>query len=483
MQQSSPSSSINRRDVLRLAGTALAASAAAPARPQTSRPKKVVVGGGGIAGLSCAYELMQRGHDVTVLEASGRTGGHIWTYRDQLPDGFYVDAGAEHFTQPGYEICWQYIKELNLRPLGYPKRENYIRFIGGKMYTEEMLADPKVLKAFGFNQREVNHIVRHGWTSFSELFLGSYIERFRDEYQPFGVGLDNLDDIPLSEVIRKEGASEAALNFLGGSGSALQAVWEDAILKLRGVPSYPTKVYRLEGGNQRLPDALAKKLGDRVRLGSPVTAIQHGASGVTVTYEEKATPNEQGEKKTIEADYMVCCMSAVMLRQIPVTPAWPESKKFAISNMPYYFATRPIFVSQSRFWEKDGIKPDMSFGDPALGHIWRLGEDVDSPRGLLAGTSLATTTAEQALAAYRKYYPGKSEDISQAWVVEWSKHPWASACERIAYNVGELKKYWPHVFEPQGRVHFAGAYADNLGWGMEAATRSAHRVVKAIDGA
>lgn len=477
MTQSSPSSSINRRDVLRLGSAALAFAGAAPARPQTSRPKKVIVAGAGIAGLSCGYELMKRGHDVTVLEASGRTGGHVWTFRDQLPDGFYVDAGAEHFTQPGYDICWQYIKEFNLHPLGYPKRENYIRFMDGKMYTDEMLADAKVVQGFGFNQREVDYIVRHGWNNFSALFLGSYIDRIRDEYQPFGVGLDALDDVPLSDVIRKEGASEAAVEFLGGSGSALQAIYEDAILKLRGVPNYPTKVYRIEEGNQRLPDTLAAKLGERVRLGSPVAAIEHGASGVTVTYEER------GEKKKMQGDYLVCCMSAVMLRRIPVEPAWPESKVFAVSNMPYYFATRPIFVSQSRFWEKDRIKPDMSLGDPALGHIWRLGEDVDSPRGLLAGTSVATTTAEQALAAYRKYYPGKHEDIAQAWVVEWSKNPWAGACERIGYKVGELKKYWPHVFEPQGRVHFAGAYADNLGWGMEAATRSAHRVVKAIDGA
>jgi monoamine oxidase len=469
-----PSSSINRRDVLRLAGAGLAAASAVPARPQTSRPKKIIVGGAGIAGLSCAYELMKRGHDVTVLEASGRTGGHVWTFRDQLPDGFYVDAGAEHFTQPGYEICWQYIKEFNLHPLGYPKRENYIRFMGGKMYSEEMLADPKVLKGFGLNQREVDYIVRHGWTNFSELFLGSYIDRIHDEYQPFGVGLDELDDVPLSDVVRKEGASEGAMRFVGGSGSALEAIYQDAILKLRGVPNYPTKVYRLQGGNQSLPSALAAKLGERVRLGVPLAAIEHGASGVTVTYEER------GEKKTMQADYLVCCMSAVMLRKIAVKPAWPESKAWPISNMPYYFATRPIFVSRSRFWEKDGIKPDMSFGDPALEHIWRLGEDVDSPRGLLAATAEATTTTEQALAAYRKYYPGKHEDIAAAWVVEWSKNPWAGACERTGYKVGELKKYWPHTFEPQGRVHFAGAYADNLGWGMEAASRSAHRVVKAI---
>ena len=44
-----------------------------------------------------------------------------------------------------------------------------------------------------------------------------------------------------------------------------------------------------------------------------------------------------------------------------------------------------------------------------------------------------------------------------------------------------LRKFWPHVMTPHGRIHFAGAYADNLNWGMEAATRSANRVAREID--
>jgi monoamine oxidase len=69
------------------AGTAIALSPAFSASP----PKKIIVAGAGITGLCCAYELMKSGHDVTVLEASGRYGGHVYTGRDGLSDGLYAD--------------------------------------------------------------------------------------------------------------------------------------------------------------------------------------------------------------------------------------------------------------------------------------------------------------------------------------------------------------------------------------------------------
>ena len=44
--------------------------------------KSVVVLGAGISGLVSAYELEQRGYDVTVLEARQRVGGRAWTIRN-----------------------------------------------------------------------------------------------------------------------------------------------------------------------------------------------------------------------------------------------------------------------------------------------------------------------------------------------------------------------------------------------------------------
>ena len=178
----------------------------------------MIVAGAGIAGLSCAWELVRRGHEVTVLEASNRTGGHVFTFRTGLDDGLYADAGAEQFTQPGYERYWSYVREFNLAYRYYPRREKMLRWIDGRLHTEEMLADPKVLAGFGLNQREVRYLAEHPFWDLASLYYQPYLDRFSDEYRPFDAGLNALDAMSTTDLFKKDGASPAALGFIGGRG-------------------------------------------------------------------------------------------------------------------------------------------------------------------------------------------------------------------------------------------------------------------------
>jgi len=59
----------------------------------TKKPKKVIIVGAGMAGLSAGYELCKVGHDVEILEMQTRLGGRVKTVGEK--EGFakhcYVD--------------------------------------------------------------------------------------------------------------------------------------------------------------------------------------------------------------------------------------------------------------------------------------------------------------------------------------------------------------------------------------------------------
>src|SRR5437763_4740622 len=191
---------MKRRVVLKAGGTALAALAAPAAR---AAKKSVIVMGAGIAGLACAYELRRRGHDVTVLEASGHAGGHVRTLHDPFADGLYADVGAEHFYYPGYTEYWRYLKEFSLTPVPYPRRDNMVRYLNGERYEEADLHRPAVLSKLGFNQKEVDFLSRRPWAELSMLYMQRYVDQVRDENDPFAGALVSLDQMSTGQLLRR----------------------------------------------------------------------------------------------------------------------------------------------------------------------------------------------------------------------------------------------------------------------------------------
>ncbi len=397
------------------------------------------------------------------------------TLHEGLPDGLYADVGAEHFTKPGYDLCWQYFAELHVPVMAYPHRENVLRVVDGRMVGEQealTLQRAKLVNQ-GFSSQEIQYLRKEPSGDLLCLYFNRYLDKIRDEYQPFGVGLDHLDEISVSALLREEGASSAAVRQFGSDDSALHTIWKMAILRLRHIDEDPHALFRLKGGNQMLPDALARALGTRIQTQQPVVAIRHSGKGVQVTCR-----NGTGET-VVEGDYLVCCMNAVVLRGMKVNPAWPEAKQFAIQNVPYTVEARPVFVSRTKFWQADGYSGNFNFESSVLGPVWAMAQEVPTPRGLLIGTSQAGVTPKLVLDIFQRYYPGKST-IDSAQVVDWSRDPWSMTCEARTYRPGQLRRMWPAVIAPVGRVHFAGAYCDNQSWGMEAATRSGLRAARAI---
>ena len=114
----------------------------------------------------------------------------------------------------------------------------------------------------------------------------------------------------------------------------------------------------------------------------------------------------------------------------------------------------------------------------------QVAEEIETHRVCLMAKAPAGTNPLRTLEAFKEFYPGKKSNITieQNLVMDWSKGPYASGCERFGFSeLGALSKYWPHIMTPQGRIHFAGGHTDNRTWGMEAATNSANRVAIEID--
>jgi len=448
--------------------------------------KKIIVAGAGITGLCCAYELVKQGHEVVVFEASGRHGGHVYTGRDGLTDGLYADYGADHITKPGYEKFFEYVEEFGLPVLDYPNAEgshaapgrNGLQMIDGKFYRDEELSDPAILKSFGLNEREVRFLSQNPWHDFSPFFLEPYLDKFTDPLQPFGVGYDDLDKVPISEIYRKEGASDAALRFLGGKNtSALFRLWRMYVHRERGIPWSHGDTYRLQGGNQQLPNEFAKRLGERVKLDHPIVAIKRDADGVTVSY----TAYGYDTIHEYRADYLVNCITLPVFRKIPVSPALRPEKQYVVDNL--QFSSHPFFVfeASSRFWLEDGFKSiNMDFEHPDISMIWEEPNEIDTDRIVLKAYGPGGLSPQRVLAAFREVYPGTRDTIYQALTHDWTKDKFAPACEMESFPIGEMHLYWPEILKPDGRIYFAGTYADTLSRGMESCIRSAQRVSREI---
>ena len=75
--------------------------------------RKVVVVGGGLAGLSCAYELRKLGFEAIVLEGQGRAGGRVQTLREDLDWGLSAETGATRIPDT-HHMTLDYVREFGL---------------------------------------------------------------------------------------------------------------------------------------------------------------------------------------------------------------------------------------------------------------------------------------------------------------------------------------------------------------------------------
>jgi len=476
----------NRREFLRLAGLAAGSLYASRAPRLTAAPaslrrqgpaQRVIVVGAGLAGLSAAYELVQAGHDVTVLEAETRAGGRVRTLRAPLADGLHAELGAARIPEH-HEWTMRYVREfgLELAPFS-PTRGRTVRFIRDRRIATPVGTSPD-LAAFPVQLTAAERAM--GLDGLIGAAFGEALADPADGSPWPPASLLPADQMTPSEFLASRGFSPDVGAVIG-----VEAFDDYSVLEALGVlhSHGSTPLYRIANGSDELPRAFATRLADRVRYGLPVARIEQDATGVRAICERRGSP------MTFAGDRMVCAIPFSVLRHVEVSPQWSPGKQRAIRGVTYASLSRITFQVRERYWLANG---DNGFADTDIpGEIWDASLGQPGQRGLLQlylqgpASEFASTMTEGERIQYgirqvERVFPGLEPQLEGVFSHCWDNDPWARGAVRLM-RVGVRTTIGPDVATPDGRIHFAGEHTSDWYAWMNGALESGHRAADEIN--
>lgn len=451
--------------------------------------KKVVVLGGGLAGLSAAYELQKEGFEVVVLEGRDRVGGRVWTVREGFEDGQYAEIGAIRIGSTHQHVL-AYADELGLELDEFPDGQP-LYFVDGVRFMYEEGAPWPIQ---GLNPDEVN-------TSLGDLknrYIYDHIEMFGDPSEgefPDGI-VEQYDGVVWTDYLKMRGASDAFLKlYTSDQGSEVFTIGTLAWMMAEAIDYDWVNTYHIRGGNDGLPKALAEAVGaDNIRLGHKVVKLAMSEGQVEVT-----AMSADGEE-VLTADYVVCTLPFPLLTKVTLEPQFPADKMDAIQNAYLMNAGRGYIQTKTRFWKDEGIggRQIVQTNGP-VERFWDISEvqDVSSEKGMIGSYTMAQnadaycglTQAEReeyTLTHTEAFFPQIREQRVAFFHYCWREDEWA-----LGAWTDTLPGRWSTFAigrRVEGRVHFAGEHTSAwAGWmegGVESGKRAAREIVeRAVTGA
>lgn len=460
---------ISRRRFLRLA--ALAAPAFQPADPGN----RIVIVGAGLAGLHAASLLKKAGREVVVLEARAEAGGRVRTIRVPFDEGLYGEAGAIRIAAVHQRVL-QLAREhrLMLVPFESPNGAAIIHVAGMTVRSDQL---DRVATALELRPDE------RGVSSPALLdrYVGNLPAEIMDASATPSSKWESFDRQTWPDWLRARGASSAAVRLmtLGGDSTELSALY---VLRQFALLRRTTRFYKIRGGMDLLPRAMAASLGAAVRYRAEVVRIDRTSRVLRVDYVEN------GRTTRLEAGRVILAVPFSTLRRIEMRPPLPRAKARIIDGLQYFPSTRFLLQSSDRFWQDDGLNGAARTDTPA--EIWDCSYDIPAARGLLGATlggamgrELRKMSENDCISAGRDVvaaaFPKIALNFQKGVVYRWALEPWARGGFAV-FRPGEMTAMMPDISRVEGRMHFAGEHTSAwMGW-MEGALESAERVVREI---
>ena len=440
---------------------------------------RVIVVGAGLAGLAAALELDRAGYNVVVLEARTRPGGRVHTLREPFSDGLYAEAGAARI-QDSHAFTLRYVKQFNLTldPFFPSEGASVVRVAGRRVVTPARtpLDLSQVPLEFSAEERKL------GFRGCFQKYLFSQLAQLGDPASERWHSQDHRRfEVPLMEFFTQQGASPAFLKIVG-LGHDIAGLSALQFLRDMALASATKQWFKIRGGNDLLPKALAKELSAKIYYGAPVVRLEQNTDSVRATYLRGDTP------VTIDGDYLVCAIPPPVLRRVDVVPALTLAKQAAVDQVGFLAMARVFLQSRTRFWLQRGESGFGQTDDPI--DVWDYSRDQPGTRGILgvyaSGRMALQVTARDpvqrgplVLEMMERIQPGMRENYEGSASYSWVEDPWALGAA-AEFKAGQLSKHYDAFRAPEGRIHFAGEHTSPWNAWMNGGLESGLRVASEI---
>ena len=465
---------ISRRQFIQsTAAVSLAFATPKMAWGQTSAD--VIIVGAGWSGLSAALVLQDEGLDVLVLEGKNRVGGRVYSI-DNVPDN--PEGGANAIVGPRpVAVARRFGVELIDRSKRPPPTS------GGR----SLVLNGKVISPSEWPDSPLNPLPNDSrekmpWAYVSPIIaannplkaLGDWVDPAHASY-----------DISVHSFLEKQGVSDRIIQLAVDTNCLYGTSAHDAsaLMPLRnGVWFQNLEGINFvgKGGNQRVPEGVARNLKRQVVLRKAVSGIRSEADGVDVYCSDGAQ---------YRARFVICSVPVTVLRSLRIEPVLTGIQEQAVKTMDYTLSSQVHLTAKRPFGEEDGIPPSMWTDGPA-GMVSASRNEAGEITSLAARASgfmaryLDRLGPEGAKAAVTRYIeavrPAAKGQLTALHFHSWEQDRFAGGGNYMIWGPGEVTAFHGKLWARHGRISFCGQYTSLLDRGQEGAMASGERAASEV---
>lgn len=425
----------------------------APGTKDVGGSGRVVIVGGGMAGLACCHRLAQAGVRADVYEASAdRLGGRMWT-----GTGLFA-GGAGLTTELGGEFVDSIHTELRslADELGFGLLDTYVDdeldvvyWFGGQRH------DPRDILA------GLNPVYRACNEALATLDGGG-----ADISYATPSGAEALDALSVTEFLAGVDCDDVIRSLLDVYMTTEYGIDADELSSINLLFSMvqegdgADERYKIEGGNDQVPLALAALYEDRIHLDKALVAVSEGSDGAyTLTF---------ADGSEVTADIVVLAIPFTTLREVDLTFDMPDVKRRAIDELGYGTNAKLVQPYAGRPWRDAGDDGEIDTDDvfqvtwdsaqPQATDFGILANFVGGSHGVAIGEGSVADQARVLVDAVDAVWPGSAALAgSDPQRIHWPTEPWVKA-SYASYRLGQWTSIGGAEGQPVGRVYFCGEH-------------------------